>query len=242
MPSRIEQLERVGYDLWRAPQVEELDGWRLRFAYGVTGRANSVWPNDHNGMPLDAKLERVEAWYSARGMPARFQLTEAAKPAGLGALLLARGYEWRGDPVSVEVADVDEVVARSSGEAELADNADDAWVELWTGTRRFERLDVARAILISSPGQTAFARVDDVAVGRGVVLGDWFGITSMATAPAARRRGHAHAIVHALARWAQQLGATRALLQVEETNVPARRLYGGLGFAVNHSYRYCVQR
>jgi N-acetylglutamate synthase len=242
MPSPVEELERVGYDLWRATEVEELDGWRLRFAHGVSGRANSVWPNEHGGLELAEKLERAESWYAERGLPARFQLTAAALPAELADALLARGYDWRGQPVSVEVASVGEIVARSSGDAELVDEPDDAWVELWTGTRGFDRVDVARAILMASPGPTAFARIDGVAVGRGVVLGDWFGITSMATLPSARRRGHARAIVHALALWAQRLGATRALLQVEETNVPARRLYGGLGFRASHAYRYCVQR
>jgi ribosomal protein S18 acetylase RimI-like enzyme len=79
-----------------------------------------------------------------------------------------------------------------------------------------------------------------VAVGRGVVVDGWLGITSMATAPDARRRGHARAIVHALARWAQSLGATGALLQVESTNEPARALYRSVGFVQNHTYRYRI--
>ncbi len=236
-----EYLEDVAYDLWRATEVEELDGWRLRFAHGVSGRANSVWPNRDGSLALLEKLERVESWYAARGAPARFQLTEAARPRGLADALLARGYEWRGAPVSVEVASVPNVVALSHGDASLSEEPDDAWVELWTGTRGFERVDIAREILMSSPGPTTFARVGDLAVGRGVVLGDWFGITSMATVPEARGRGHARAIVHALACWAEQLGATRALLQVEETNVPARTLYSSVGFEAHHAYRYCVQ-
>jgi N-acetylglutamate synthase len=237
-----EYLEDVAYDLWCATEVEELDGWRLRFAHSVSGRANSVWPNRDGSLALPEKLERVEAWYAARRVPARFQLTEAARPRELTEALLARGYEWRGAPVSVEVAKVDDVVALSWGDASVSDEVDDAWVELWTGTRGFDRVDIARAILSASPGPTVFARVDDLAVGRGVVLGEWLGITSMATVPEARGRGHGRAIVHALARWGERLGATRALLQVEETNVPARALYSGVGFAANHAYRYCVQR
>jgi hypothetical protein len=38
MPSAAEvrALEEVGYDIWVAPEVEELDGWRLRYAGGLT--------------------------------------------------------------------------------------------------------------------------------------------------------------------------------------------------------------
>ena len=238
----LSRLEAIAYDFWCAPEVEELDGWRLRFGYGVTGRANSVWPNHDGTMPLADKLERAEQWYAERGRPTLFQVTEAARPEGLSDVLLARGYEWRGVPVSVETAPVAEITRRSSGDAELEGEPDDAWVELWIGTRRFDRADIARQILTSSPGRTTFARIGDLAVGRGVVVGEWLGITSMATVPAARRRGHARAIVHALARWAAESGARQALLQVEETNVVARRLYAGVGFVPSHSYRYCMER
>jgi N-acetylglutamate synthase len=237
----VRQLEEIAYDFWCAPEVEELDGWRLRFGHRVTGRANSVWPNGEGTAPLGEKLERAEHWYAERGAPALFQLTDAARPKGLAEALLARGYELRGAPVSVETADLAEVVARSSGDADLHENADDTWVALWAGTRSFDRLDVARQLLTGSPGRTVFARIHDIAVGRGVMHAGWLGITSMATLPAARRRGHARAIVHALARWGRDLGARRALLQVEETNVAARTLYAGVGFVPSHAYRYCIQ-
>src|SRR5205085_5976101 len=85
-------LERIGYDIWRAPETEELDGWRLRFARSVTGRANSVWPNGGGSGPVGQKIERVEQWYAARGLPARFQLTAAAHPPELREALAACGY------------------------------------------------------------------------------------------------------------------------------------------------------
>src|SRR3954468_8290141 len=78
-----DELEVVAYDFWRAPEVAELDGWRLRFAHGITGRANSVWPNGDGTLPLDEKIDQVEEWYRARGLATLFQLTDAARPAGL---------------------------------------------------------------------------------------------------------------------------------------------------------------
>ena len=145
--SRTDELEAVAYEFWRAPEVEELDGWRLRFGYGITGRANSVWPNGEGTLPLDEKIDRAEAWYRERGLATLFQLTAAARPAGLDAALARRGYELRGAPVSVETASLDDVLARTSGDAELTRHADDAWLELWAGSRGFADLAAARELL-----------------------------------------------------------------------------------------------
>ena len=235
---RTDELESVAYELWRAPEVVELDGWRLRYAYGYTGRANSVWPNGDGALPLDEKIDRVEEWYRERSRPPAFQLTEAARPRELDARLAERGYIVRTAPVSVQTAALDDVLARTHGEADVSEELDDAWVSLFAGSRGFDRLDVVRMLL--EAGDTAFARVGDVAGGRGVRVGDWLGITSMVTVPEARRRGHGRAILHALARWGAARGCTRAILQVERGNAAAEELYGGVGFVPHHEYRYRV--
>ena len=238
--SRTDELESIGYELWLAPEVEELDGWRLRFAHGVTGRANSVWPNGEGELPLDEKLERAEAWYRARGAPVLFQVTDAARPHELDSILAARGYEVRAAPVSVQVAKLDDVLARTQGDADVDARLDDDWLQLWAGSRGFERDDVARAML--EAGDVAFARVAGAAAGRGVVVGDWLGITSMITAPDARRRGHASAILQALARWGAERGCTRSMLQVDSSNEGAVALYASAGYVAQHEYHYRLLR
>ncbi|WP_235433686.1 GNAT family N-acetyltransferase, partial [Protofrankia coriariae] len=77
-----------------------------------------------------------------------------------------------------------------------------------------------------------------VAVGRGTVDGDWLGIYSMATVPAARGRGAARAVLTRLAAWAAEAGASRAYLQVEQTSTAARQLYAALGFRPVYRYSY----
>lgn len=238
--SRIDELEAVAYDVWVAPDVEELDGWRLRFAHGVTGRANSVWPNGAGSLPLDEKLRRTEAWYRDRAAPVLFQLTDAARPQELESVLAARGYERRHSPVSVQIAELDQVLARSEGEAEVSDRLDDAWLELWAESRGFARQDVGRAIL--ETGDVAFATIDGIAAGRGVAVGEWLGVTSMITVPSARRQGRARAILHALARWAVERGCARSILQVDSSNDAALALYSAAGFVAHHEYRYWILR
>jgi GNAT superfamily N-acetyltransferase len=234
-------LEGVGYDIWVAMDTEEVDGWRFRFAHGLTKRGNSVWPNGAGGLALDTKLEAAERWYAERGAPAIFHVSPAAQPASLAETLGERGYEDVGARTSVETAMLESITSLAThGDVHLSEELDDEWIAIWAESRGFDRLDVARSLLTGSPGRTAFARIDDVAVGRGVARAGWLGVTSMATLPRARGRGHARATLGALARWARAAGCTRALLQVDTTAAPARRLYARAGFAPRYEYRYLV--
>jgi GNAT superfamily N-acetyltransferase len=230
----IRALEEIGYRIWVSPEVEELDGWRLRHARGLTGRANSVFPNASGELPLAEKLARVEAWYAAREQPPRFQLTDGSLPAALAETLQAHGYEAAGSPVSVETSALP-IVARDQ-RVELGEELDDEWVALWSSTRGSSDLDTARALLTGSPGRTAFAHIPGAAVGRAVAYGEWLGITSMVTLAEARRRGFARAIVESLIAWGREAGATRGLLQTDSP--VARALYAQFGWREQYTYRY----
>ncbi|HZQ81154.1 MAG TPA: GNAT family N-acetyltransferase [Gaiellaceae bacterium] len=234
----IRALEEVGAAIWVAPEIAELDGWRLRSARGLTGRANSVLPNEPGRLPLNEKIDRVERWYAERGLPVRFQLTDASLPAGLDDALAARGYVVPQQPVCVETAPLPAVEA--DGRVALAAEPDDEWLGLWAGSRGFDDEATARALLTGGPGQAVFARIGSVAVGRAVAVGSWLGITSMVTVPSARRQGLGAAIVGALAAWGRSRRCERALLQVERDNHPARSLYARFGFGERYAYHYRV--
>src|SRR5512145_862813 len=107
-------IERVAFDAWPAAEVHALGGWRLRFNHGVTNRGSSVWPGPG---PCDAALaERmatVERFYAEREAKACYQVSPAADPPELDAALAARGYEVF-SPVSVEIAELDDVLARAT--------------------------------------------------------------------------------------------------------------------------------
>jgi hypothetical protein len=155
--TELATLERVGYDLWIAAETEELDGWRLRFAHGLTKRGNSVWPNGDGGARTrEEKLDAVERWYAERGAPAMFQVSPAAQPATLEAAPRERGYENVGTPASVETARVEPITLLAAGaNVRLGEDLDDGWTAVCAASRGFERLDVARSLLSGSPGRTA---------------------------------------------------------------------------------------
>jgi len=238
-PVEIRALEDDAYRLWVAPEVDELDGWRLRHARGLTGRGNSVFPRDDGRLPLEERLDRVEAWYGERGLPARFQLTAASAPPLLADALAARGYLLDQGATGVHTAALAEVPA--DPRVELLDEPDGGWIDQWAGSRGFADAATARALLTGSPGETVFARIGDAALGRAVACDGSLGITSMVTAPAARRRGLARAIVATFVAWALERGCVTGLLQVERDNDPARALYAAFGFVERYEYAYAVQ-
>jgi N-acetylglutamate synthase len=235
-------LEELAANAWPPRLVQHVGGWRLRFSGGAGRRANSVWPNAEAGaLGLDERIGLAERFYAARGWPARFQLSPAARPAGLDDALAARGYAVEAR-TEVHVAPLGDVLARTGADAggpAVLETPDPEWLAAWPGGSPLAAELLGR---IGPPAAYALLRRDGepVAVGRAVAERGWLGVFGMATRPEARRTGAATAILGALARWGSAVGADRAYLQVEADNHAALALYAGAGFRLNHRYRYRV--
>jgi ribosomal protein S18 acetylase RimI-like enzyme len=228
-----------------APAVsQEFDGWRLRFNWGVTRRANSVLCARHDGAAdLGAKIAAAEAFYRRRAALCRFQLCPASTPGGLDELLAERGYTT-GPPTLVQTAPLGSLLAHA-GAAEVSERFDEAWLAAYVageGETNRVKIDARREMLqrVGPPAGFAAATLDGrlAAVAFGVVERGWLGVFSVATRPDARGRGLARAALGALATWAAGYGAESVYLQVFSTNAPALRLYERLGFATRYRYWY----
>ena len=204
-----------------------LDGWVLRADPSSHRRSRSVWGRAGEDGDLDERIARAEEWYASHGLPARFQLTPATRPAGLEPELAERGYEFD-CPSGVWIGELGALPADGARVA-IAERADDAWLALSGADRAvLERVRVA----------CAYAR-SEVAAARGALDGEWLGIYEVATLREARRQGAASAVVAALAAWGAARGARRAYMLVEEDNAPAHALYARLGF--RRAYGYCYR-
>ena len=64
-----------------------------------------------------------------------------------------------------------------------------------------------------------------------ICVADEAELTKVATLPAARGRGYAKAVIDNLIKCAAERGIRRLLLEVRESNAPARALYDSFGFA-----------
>ena len=229
---------------WPAYEVRESHGWLLRYADGVTKRANSVFPAGAAD-DLDAAITAAEAFYRARGAPVVFSVDEAA-PAGLDAELAARGYTVI-DPTLIMTRPLDGAWDPPVHTVSLAGAPSPGWLERWwqadTAPRRgmdgMVEGAAAERILRGVPSTYAAigGGVPD-AVGRLTVTGGWAGIYCMAVRPGARRRGLGRALLAGLLDAARAEGAERAYLTVVAANAGARALYAGAGFVEAGGYHY----
>lgn len=244
-------IETLAANAWPPEQSVVFDGWRLRSARGVTRRANSVWPNAGNGVAgVEDKLAAAEQYYAALGQPAIFQICDAAEPAGLDALLAARGY-GANSHTHVQTASVQTLLQtlpplrlRPQFEIEVSEEFDPNWFTLYCASEEVEgrAAAVRRSILQRIEPAHGFALLrsgaEPVAVGLGVAEGGWLGVYCMATLPAYRRQGAASAILRTLAIWSQLYGAENVYLQVMVHNVDAQQLYAKAGFVTAYNYHY----
>jgi ribosomal protein S18 acetylase RimI-like enzyme len=227
-PDLAAELDPLADAAFPAAQREELDGWVLRADPGRHRRTRAAWPRTAGTLPLAARVDALERWYADRGLPGRVQLTPASQPAGLDDLLATRG--WVVDaPSGVWTAPLSDLRATTGGwDVAVADRPDPAW---WT----VGGADAAVLGRVTVP--CAYAHCG-AAAARGALDGGWLGIYEVATAPDARRRGAASAVIAALAAWGAARGAHAAYLQVEDHNAAARALYTRLGMQRSYGYRY----
>lgn len=236
-------IEEHAVAAWPAAVGERADGWLLRHTPGVSRRrCNSALPLEPGA---ERTLERVTAFYTARGMAPTVQIAPAERLADLDDTLAAAGYHRHGETLVLR-APTAVVVVAAAGEAVRVE-LDERPTERWLAA--FEELDdhadsaaVAEGVIarIALPAAFASVTLDGRVAGMGLLVGGgaWGGVFSMATRPAYRRRGVASAILHALATWAADHGTEDLYLQVERENDTARRLYERMGFTHSHSYHY----
>ena len=242
-------LEELAANAWTAEVVQLVDGWRFRYSPGVSSRrVNSVWPNNSGRyLTVDQKLALVEAFYTRRGLPARFQICPAAQPAELDSILAQRGYLMDA-PTFVQSAQVSNVLERLPFRQEPAVSLHSEIPEAWFDFQRAqykltEQQAAARKAALERIGPHpvyALASVDGetTGIGMGILERGWLGIFGMLTNPEMRRRGIATAVLQALAGWGRSQGAEQAYLQVMENNKQALSLYGRAGFTTQYQYHY----
>jgi N-acetylglutamate synthase len=131
----VTTIEELALNAWPAVVVQSVAGWRLRFNWGVTSRANSVWPNEDSGaLGLDERLALVEDFYARWGEVARYQICPAARPTGLDDALVERSYS-ASKPTLVQTTSIAEALARLGSPVHsvtLDERLTAAWFDTYT--------------------------------------------------------------------------------------------------------------
>ncbi|HWD26787.1 MAG TPA: GNAT family N-acetyltransferase [Rhizomicrobium sp.] len=237
-------IEPCAVASWPAREAFSLDGWFLRFTGGFSSRSNSAATNAYNGASLECSIEAAEAAYRARGLPPQFQIAPTTRPENLEAVLVARGYTHK-TPTWVMVAETAALAA--FGDVRIACVADDDFARLTReGSHSPADGEERLSTLARAPAPkgffTAHAGGTAVSCGASVVTGAWAGVFVMRTTPVHRRAGHGRRVLGAIAAWAEEQGAARLYLQVDETNAAGRALYARAGFQDAYRYKHYVAK
>jgi N-acetylglutamate synthase len=238
---------------WGHAESTWVDGWHLRAADGFTHRANSAWPIGPLERPLPDAVAAVRAWYTERGLRPLVQVIIGSElDTALAELGHAetRARSLRQTAAVSDVLDTLLSVAPIGVKESFTDAPGDDWLAVY---RTGGLPPIARQVL-GSGDTLQYATIYDsdsgkpLAIGRGALAAPpdspepahWVGISSVETAPEARRRGLAKLVMDALLEWADEHGATDVFLEVTPDNVPAVALYDSLGFTTHHEYHYRV--
>jgi GNAT superfamily N-acetyltransferase len=257
----IEELQRVTAPSWGAVEREQLGDWQLRASSGFTQRGNSVVPVGDPGLPLGDAVGRVEQWYAARDLRAKFAVAgpQGFDPADdpLGALLVRRGYTVGSLTLNLTATTAAVAAADPGGPAvHVGPDPDGAWLETYARTRTTVP-GATEPVITGSPrhlfghilpggglSQQLGLRSGDaagttpIALGRMGIAHGWAGLGAVWTDPAYRGRGLAAHLTARLCAQAREDGVHLVHLQVEHDNDTALRLYRRLGFEVHSSYAY----
>jgi ribosomal protein S18 acetylase RimI-like enzyme len=237
-------IQSLEISAWPDLEHKQVGDWRLRWAAGFSGRANSATALVAKADLADADITDIEAFYASYHLPALIRITPFVAET-LDARLAERGYATKSASqyrlVSLEAAQPVEAALIH------ADRASGDWIADFG--RLNGRVDfnpaTMKAMLEQITARTTFASlIDDgrpVGVGMGVIQDGLIEVQSIAVDPSARGRGLGRRLVGGLLAWGHSQGATAAILSVEATNTPATRLYASLGFTEIAGYHYRIK-
>ncbi len=235
------RIERACAAAFPPARCEPVGDWLVGLSGGGSRRSNSA-SAVRPGATLDgATLRALGDAFAAAGQPMILRLTDLTD--GSDDLLDAAGFAPAEGATRtlVRPARVGQPPSAAEAGGHVGILMRDAPDTHWLATRR--RLapavedPAAVAARIGLP--TRYARCGDRAIGYAALHDGIAVIEAIGTDPAARRQGHARAIVAALIEWAAGAGAEYVALQVEATNAAARALYESAGFVTDaYGYRY----
>lgn len=238
----IATIERHSASAWPAPIVQSLCGWEMRFAPNSSSkRINSLNPVAPDVGQFRTVLKAYIAECEKRNCAAHVRLLPLARE-NEREVLSSLGVDGVG---ATSVEWIENLSSAGVGEdVFISAHVTDAWLDAYTGAHAYppEERAAVKAILDMVPHNMGFAHIVDqgvpVASGRIAVIDGLAGFYQIATAPDARRKGHARRIMAALSAFAAEQGARQGYLQVEMRNATARALYGSLGFKSLYIYDY----
>jgi N-acetylglutamate synthase len=242
-PFSPSSIETAGLLAWPALQTVRDRSWVLRAANGYTKRSNSVQsldPNDIENAP--DRLNSVLNWFAARALPPVFRVTPLL---GAPVLELLEQKGWTAFDHSHVLAMPLPADLAPDPRASFGVPTAPEWIEAQRELQGYgeKTLSGLRGVVgaITTPAAGVLQRdaAGAIVASALMVLADGYAIAgNVVTAPSARGRGHARALMRSALAWAAERGATAAALNVQADNAAALKLYASLGYSHQYDYHY----
>lgn len=237
----VRELEALAFRTWPARETQRIGSWDIGASDGFTRRANSAQALGKPGISLEETVKAVETWHRARGVAPCIKICPAS-PRELDAILEDRGWEVR-TPATVMTLALTESVTTGIVLSSVAHLPSQAWLSLsaqWEGRSPCSAHHHAALLArIPRPGIVTLEEAGaPVALGVCALDGPDAFLYDLVVDPSKRGRGLGRALTLRMLDWAARQGATRAVLQVLDTNTVARRLYESSGYVEAYRYHY----
>ncbi len=239
--NKITEVEQFLNDGWPALELLHYDGWSLRFADGLTKRANSVSVSEHNHLSVNEKIDYCESLYHLKNLPAVFKVT--SNNNYIDEVLAIRGYEKAAESFVMEL-DLQNLENISLAGVRIEYGFSDRWLDNFINaiSNSEGSRSIYRKIFAGVKGDNiicANVEAEDktIAFGYGYVKNEMLGIFDIYVNSDKRGRGYGRRIVNAILLSSGGV-AKKSYLQVLKANKPAVRLYKSLGFQEIYRYWY----
>jgi len=238
-------VENAAWYAWPAIEEQQKPYGILRYAHGYTRRANSLTLFNSSAADYKNLVADCEEFFATRSQPVMIRIPRLPALSGLDRFLQINGYTTEA-PSMVMVRHLNDRHTVSLKPQRLDR---DSWLDSYctisgqsTGERHNHQQLIGRiesetfyAALENSQGMPACCAL--AILYKGVI-----GIYNVATAASFRRQQYASHLITALLDWGREVGASNAYLQVEESNLPAIKLYRKAGFSRLYRYSYRVKK
>ncbi len=239
------RIEEACHNAWPAARQIWLGDWMLKFAPGVSRRANSANPLRAEAAGIDALVAAGTDLCRAQGQPLLVRVLSLLDPA-VDRRLAALGFSAEGESC-VLYAGLGEVVRGRDPAVETSSRPGAGWLSAMSAIREHspDQAAMYRRIVDSIAVPAAFLclRADGrlAALAFGVLHDRLLCCESVITASEFRGRGYSRRLMAAMFAWAEAAGAEGVCLQVEAANNPALALYRRLGLR-SERFRYHYRR
>ncbi len=242
----IRKLEEISMNAWPSLSTVLYDGWVIRFANGVTRRANSVNPIYSSSILVDEKIEYCEKLYKNYKQQAVYKMTSDVFPKNLDLLLDERGYE-KVAMTSFQTMNLNAIGKNNFDGIKINTKFDDKWL------MRFMAISEANeSIFLNCKNMIKNIKMKTCYVdlvnegkyigsGLGVLEDGYIGLFEIVILKDERNKGNGYKIVNSILNWGATNGADNAYLQVMIDNPSALSLYEKIGFKEEYKYWYRVK-